>query len=52
VIFGARSVAQLEDSLVAADLKLSAEWMTRLDEASAFDVGYPYSFIRGVQGRW
>lgn len=52
VIFGARSTDQLGESLKATDLTLSPEWMAKLDEASAFDVGYPYSFIRGVQGRW
>lgn len=52
VIFGARTVAQLDDNLKATDLKLSPEWMGKLDEASAFDVGYPYTFIKGVQGRW
>jgi aryl-alcohol dehydrogenase-like predicted oxidoreductase len=52
VIFGARSVSQLEDSLQAAELTLPAEWMARLDEASAFELGYPYEFIQRVQGRW
>lgn len=52
VIFGARTVAQLEDNLPAATLSLTDAQVARLDEASAFDVGYPYAFIRGVQGRW
>jgi len=52
VIFGARTVAQLEDNLKAQDLKLSPEWMARLDEASAFELGYPYDFIARIQGRW
>jgi aryl-alcohol dehydrogenase-like predicted oxidoreductase len=52
VIFGARSVAQLDDNLKAADVKLSPEDVKRLDEASAFDVGYPYKFIANVQKRW
>ncbi|MCC6214195.1 MAG: aldo/keto reductase [Polyangiaceae bacterium] len=51
-IFGARSVAQLEDNLEAAELVLSAEEMKRLDDASAFELGYPYAFIANVQSRW
>jgi len=26
--------------------------VARLDEASRFDVGYPYAFMKDVQGRW
>ena len=52
VIFGARSLAQLEDNLAAAALELDASTVRRLDEASGFDVGYPYDFLRRVQGRW
>jgi aryl-alcohol dehydrogenase-like predicted oxidoreductase len=53
VIFGARSVAQLEDNLHAADLALTDQQMAALDQASAFDLGYPYEFIGRVSGgRW
>lgn len=52
VIFGARSVAQLEDNLRAAEVKLSAEQVAALDEASAYEVGYPYNFMQNIQGRW
>jgi len=52
VIFGARSVKQLEDDLGAAELELSHAQMLRLDEASAPELGYPYEMIRRVQGRW
>jgi aryl-alcohol dehydrogenase-like predicted oxidoreductase len=52
VIFGARTVEQLDDNLKAADLKLPAQAMQKLDEASAFDLGYPYEFIKNIQGRW
>lgn len=52
VIFGARSIEQLDDNLKAADVKLSADQVTRLDEASAWDVGYPYTMIRNIQKRW
>jgi aryl-alcohol dehydrogenase-like predicted oxidoreductase len=52
VIFGARTLAQLEDNLGAADLVLTDAQMKRLDDASAFEVGYPYDFIQSAQGRW
>jgi aryl-alcohol dehydrogenase-like predicted oxidoreductase len=52
VIFGARTVAQLDDNLGAATLSLGAEQRRQLDEASAFDLGYPYDFIRRIQGAW
>ena len=52
VIFGARSLAQLDDNLKAAELRLSAEDIKRLDEASAFDLGYPYTFMSNIQPRW
>src|SRR5579859_1755611 len=52
VIFGARSLEQLEDNVKAAELKLSAEEVQKLDDASAFDLGYPYKFIANIQKRW
>lgn len=53
VIFGARTLEQLEDNLAAADLKLTAEQVKRLDEASAFELGYPYDFLgRMTDGKW
>jgi aryl-alcohol dehydrogenase-like predicted oxidoreductase len=52
VIFGARSIEQLDDNLRAADLELTAEQMKKLDEASRFDVGYPYDFMKNIAGRW
>ncbi len=51
-IFGARDLVQLESNLAAAELVLSAEQLKRLDEASAFELGYPYGFMNQVQGRW
>ena len=45
MILGARTVAQLDDNLQAADLKLREEDMKALDEASAPDWAYPYGFI-------
>ena len=51
-IFGARSVEQLEENVKACDLTLSDDQLTRLDDASAFELGYPYTFMKNVQGRW
>jgi aryl-alcohol dehydrogenase-like predicted oxidoreductase len=52
VIFGARTVEQLDANLAAAELTLSAAHVASLDQASAFDVGYPYSFIQATQSTW
>ena len=52
VIFGARSIAQLDDNLQAANLQLSDADMAQLDAASAYDVGYPYTMMERVMGRW
>ena len=51
-IFGARSIQQLEENVRAADVQLSAEQVARLTEASSFDLGYPYSFMKNVQSTW
>ncbi|MGK0360332.1 MAG: aryl-alcohol dehydrogenase-like predicted oxidoreductase [Bradymonadia bacterium] len=52
VIIGVRTLAQLEDNLKAAELELSDEALQTLTDASAFEVGYPYDFMHGVDGRW
>jgi aryl-alcohol dehydrogenase-like predicted oxidoreductase len=52
VIFGARTLEQLEDNIQAAALPLSTEQMRLLDEASTFPLGYPYDFMQRIQGRW
>jgi len=52
VIFGARTLEQLDANLAAADLELSAAHMAQLDAASTFDLGYPYTFIRRTQDSW
>lgn len=52
VIFGARTLDQLDDNLAAGELRLDAQQLARLDEASAFEVGYPYDFNRRISGRW
>ena len=52
VIFGARTIEQLDDNLRAAELTLPADAVKQLDDASAFELGYPYDFMKRVQGRW
>jgi aryl-alcohol dehydrogenase-like predicted oxidoreductase len=52
VIFGARTMAQLEDNLKAAELKIPDAAQARLDAVSALDLGYPYEFIHRVQKDW
>ena len=52
VIFGARTVQQLEDNLKGGELELSTKHVEVLDQASAFDLGYPYSFIQSSQTTW
>jgi aryl-alcohol dehydrogenase-like predicted oxidoreductase len=51
-IFGARDIAQLESNVKATELALSAEQLKRLDDASSFELGYPYGFMNNIQGRW
>ncbi len=51
VIVGARTVEQLTDNLKALEVKLDAEDLKLLDEASKPDWGYPYSFI-GTREPW
>lgn len=52
VIFGARNQEQLDANLAAAELKLTAAQLARLAEASDFELGYPYEFMKNIQGRW
>ena len=52
VIFGARTVEQLDANLPAADLELSPKQIALLDDASTFDLGYPYEFIQATQSAW
>jgi len=44
-IVGARSAAQLADNLGCLDLELSADQLARLEAASAFQRGFPRSFL-------
>jgi aryl-alcohol dehydrogenase-like predicted oxidoreductase len=52
-IFGARSLAQLEDNLGATDLVFDEESVKRLEEVSQLDLVYPYDFhvrVRAMMG--
>jgi aryl-alcohol dehydrogenase-like predicted oxidoreductase len=49
IIVGARNTKQLDDNLKALTVKLSAEDVKELDEASAPSWEYPYDFISRVQ---
>ena len=51
VILGVRTMQQLEDNLGAADLTLSGEERTKLDEVSALSELYPYRMIRDYGSR-
>jgi aryl-alcohol dehydrogenase-like predicted oxidoreductase len=44
-IIGARTSAQLEDNLGALALELPEEQRTRLEEASAVELGFPHDFL-------
>ncbi|MEM9490341.1 MAG: aldo/keto reductase [Myxococcota bacterium] len=52
VIFGARTEAQLDENLKAADIELSDDQVAQLDEASSYELGYPYQFMANIQKRW
>lgn len=44
-LLGARNVTQLDDNLGALDVVLTDEQLKRLNEASAFDPGFPHDFL-------
>jgi aryl-alcohol dehydrogenase-like predicted oxidoreductase len=52
VIFGARTIEQLDANLAAAELTLTDKQVFALDTASAIDYGYPYAFIQATQNSW
>jgi aryl-alcohol dehydrogenase-like predicted oxidoreductase len=45
-IIGARKIAQFEDNLGSVDVKLNAEQLRVLDEASRIELGFPHDFLR------
>jgi aryl-alcohol dehydrogenase-like predicted oxidoreductase len=46
-IIGARNAAQIEDSLGCLQYPLPAEAITRLNEVSAIELGFPHDFLNG-----
>jgi aryl-alcohol dehydrogenase-like predicted oxidoreductase len=46
VIMGVRTMAQLDDNLVASQISLTDEQLNRLNAVSKSDDSYPYRFIR------
>jgi aryl-alcohol dehydrogenase-like predicted oxidoreductase len=51
VIFGARTMEQLEDNLGADELLLAQEELQRLNEVSAPEEGYPYRILNLYSSR-
>lgn len=43
-IIGTRKIAQLEDNLGSLEIELGTEHLTRLDEASRIELGFPHDF--------
>ncbi len=48
-IIGARTMEQLEDNLGALEVKLTAEQVKALDEASQPKLNFPHDFLKGVK---
>jgi aryl-alcohol dehydrogenase-like predicted oxidoreductase len=51
VILGARTVAQLDDNLAATGWTLDADHVAAIEDASGFDIGYPYNFVEMISRR-
>ena len=52
MIFGARTIEQLDENLRAAELSLSDAQVQAISDARKFEPGYPYDFMAGIAGRW
>jgi aryl-alcohol dehydrogenase-like predicted oxidoreductase len=50
-IVGARTEAQMRDSLGALEFELSSDELTRLDDASRVELGFPHDFLASDQIR-
>jgi aryl-alcohol dehydrogenase-like predicted oxidoreductase len=48
-IIGARTLAQINDSLKALDVHLTADQVSRLDSISSITMGYPHDLLKTVQ---
>ncbi len=52
VIFGARTIEQLDQNLAGGELELSPRHVEVLDQASTQPLPYPYSFMSATQSSW
>jgi aryl-alcohol dehydrogenase-like predicted oxidoreductase len=50
-IIGARTMEQLDDNLASLEVELSDAHLTRLEAASAIELGYPYSYLESRKVR-
>jgi aryl-alcohol dehydrogenase-like predicted oxidoreductase len=50
-ILGVRTLDQLQDLLGTLELELAVEQLTRLDEVSRIELGFPYELLQGPQGQ-
>jgi aryl-alcohol dehydrogenase-like predicted oxidoreductase len=50
-IVGVRTLAQLQDVLGSLDVELGAEQLSRLDEVSRIELGFPYMLLCGPEGQ-
>ncbi len=50
-ILGPRTLAQLDDNLASAQVRLSAEQLRRLDAASAITLGFPHDVVAASHDR-
>jgi aryl-alcohol dehydrogenase-like predicted oxidoreductase len=48
-VVGARREAQLRENLGAIEVRLEAEQLARLEQATAIDLGFPHDFIAGAR---
>jgi aryl-alcohol dehydrogenase-like predicted oxidoreductase len=48
VIIGARTMEQLDDNLGAAEVRLSAEQVSRLDDATTPTLPFPHEFLKNI----
>jgi aryl-alcohol dehydrogenase-like predicted oxidoreductase len=51
VVIGVRTMTQLEDNLRGIEIQLAAEQVENLNRVSAFELGYPYRFMKVYGGR-
>ncbi|OQY71461.1 MAG: hypothetical protein B6D45_10060 [Ignavibacteriales bacterium UTCHB3] len=50
-VVGARSVAQITDSLGCLDFEIPAEKLAELEEFTKIELGFPHDMLQGEQAR-